>query len=128
MVVTGADDAAVVDSMNAIRATIAFYGSTPAYHPVLELHGWRDLGVELHRCSISGQWEQMAALVPDEVVNAFAVVADWDDLPEKLLITYGGLVDRLMYGLPVESAPHDVVAGMVERLHSGTVSHDRELP
>ncbi len=127
MVVTGADEKAVVDSMNAIRATIAFYGSTPAYHPVLELHGWQDLGVELHRCSTSGQWDQMAALVPDEVVNAFAVVADWDDLPEKLLHTYGGLVDRLMYGLPVESAPHDVVAGMVERLHAGTVSHDREL-
>jgi probable F420-dependent oxidoreductase len=124
MVVTGIDEKAVAESMEAIRATIAFYGSTPAYRPVLELHGWQDLGVELHRCSVSGQWEQMAALVPDEVVNAFAVVADWDELPDTLLATYGGLVDRLMYGLPVESAPPDVVAGMVGRLHAGAISSE----
>lgn len=125
MVVTGHDEQAVAESLETIRATLAFYGSTPAYRPVLELHGWQDLGVELHRCSTSGQWEQMAALVPDEVVNTFAVVADWDELPEKLLTTYGGLVDRLMYGLPVESAPHDVVASMVGRLHGESVIDDR---
>lgn len=127
MAVTGENEKAIAESTEAIRATLAFYGSTPAYRPVLELHGWEELGVELHRCSTSGQWDQMTALVPDEVVNTFAVVADWDDLPDKLLSTYGGLVDRLMYGLPAETVPHNVVAGMVTRLHAGTVSHDREL-
>ena len=28
-----------------VDAMIAFYGSTPAYHGVLELHGWGELGV-----------------------------------------------------------------------------------
>ena len=32
-----------------IKQQIAFYGSTPAYRPVLELHGWGDLQDELQR-------------------------------------------------------------------------------
>jgi len=65
--------------------------------------------------------------VVHDSARPFSVVAVWDNLHDKLLSTYGGLVDRLMYGLPVETAPHNVVAGMVKRLHAGTVMHDREL-
>ena len=35
---------------------IAFYGSTPAYRPVLDLHGWGDLQTELNRLSKAGEW------------------------------------------------------------------------
>ena len=34
-----------------VRRQIAFYGSTPAYRSVLEMHGWGELGVELNRLS-----------------------------------------------------------------------------
>ena len=37
-----------------VRKQIAFYGSTPAYRKVLELHGWGDLHTELHRLSGRG--------------------------------------------------------------------------
>ena len=33
-----------------VKRQIAFYGSTPAYRPVLDLHGWGDLQPELNRC------------------------------------------------------------------------------
>ena len=39
----------------ATRKQIAFYGSTPAYRRVLELHGWGDLHTELHRLSQAGR-------------------------------------------------------------------------
>src|SRR5580700_12160419 len=38
-VVTGTDDESTAAADKAVRRQIAFYGSTPAYRPVLELHG-----------------------------------------------------------------------------------------
>ena len=58
-----------------MRQQIAFYGSTPAYRPVLELHGWGDLQPELNTLSKQGEWVKMGELIDDEVLNAFAVVA-----------------------------------------------------
>ncbi len=48
-VATGADERAFDAACEGVRAQIAFYGSTPAYRGVLELHGWGDLQNELHR-------------------------------------------------------------------------------
>lgn len=114
---TGPTEQAVSEAIEVVRAIIAFYGSTPAYRPVLALHGWEDLGVELHQCTVDGRWDQIKDLVPDEVVEAFAVVATWDELPNELAIRYGGVVDRVMYAVPFDTAPPDVVADMVHRLH-----------
>ena len=40
LVVSGRTDGSRAEAAAAVKATIAFYGSTPAYRPVLELHGW----------------------------------------------------------------------------------------
>jgi probable F420-dependent oxidoreductase len=58
----------------AARKQLAFYGSTPAYASTLECHGWGALHGELNRMSKQGRWDEMAALVPDEVLDAIAVV------------------------------------------------------
>ena len=59
MVATGADDDELATAAAATRKQIAFYGSTPAYRKVLELHGWGDLHAELHRLSKQGEWDAM---------------------------------------------------------------------
>ena len=64
------DDADV----EAVRRQISFYGSTPAYRPVLELHGWGDLQTELNTLSKQGRWDDMVGLVDDEVLHAMCVV------------------------------------------------------
>ena len=43
-------------AMRGTREQIAFYGSTPAYRGVLELHGWGDLQDDLNRLSKRGEW------------------------------------------------------------------------
>ena len=48
-----------------MRNLLAFYGSTPAYKPVLDVHGWGDVQPELNRLSKQGDWATMAALYPD---------------------------------------------------------------
>jgi hypothetical protein len=58
------------------RRQIAFYGSTPAYRPVLELHGWGGLQDDLNRLSKQGEWATMGELIDDEILNTFAVVGE----------------------------------------------------
>ncbi|KQS64007.1 TIGR03617 family F420-dependent LLM class oxidoreductase [Modestobacter sp. Leaf380] len=108
-VVSGRDDAERTRAADAVRAQIAFYGSTPAYRPVLELHGWGALGEELHALSTSrreDKWEAMAALVDDEVLGTFAVVAEPGQVGPEVLRRFEGVVDRFSVysgaGLPME--------------------------
>jgi probable F420-dependent oxidoreductase len=96
-VVTGRTDDARAVAAAAVKETIAFYGSTPAYRPVLELHGWTALADELHALSVGrreDKWTAMRDLVDDEVLETFAVVAAPDDVGARVRERFGGLVDR----------------------------------
>jgi probable F420-dependent oxidoreductase len=95
-VVDGPD---VEQSMRATRMQLGFYGSTPAYRPVLEHHGWGDLGDELNRLSKAGDWEAMGRAIADEVVETFAIVSDRDGVAAAVEERFGGLVDRVQTGL-----------------------------
>jgi probable F420-dependent oxidoreductase len=113
-VVTGADDAAVEQAAKAVREQIAFYGSTPAYRPVLELHGWGDLQSELNTLSKRGEWVQMGELITDEILNEFAVVCPLDQVATQVRARFDGLVDRFSFYAPYKVDPDqwkDVLAG-----------------
>jgi probable F420-dependent oxidoreductase len=97
LVVSGSTDEERAEAAAAVKATIAFYGSTPAYRPVLELHGWDALADELHALSIGrrpDKWTAMRDLVDDEVLATFAVVAEPEDVAAQVHDRYDGLVDR----------------------------------
>ncbi len=96
-VVTGTNEEEMAASAKAARAQLAFYGSTPAYRPVLELHGWGDLQSELHARSKRGEWEAMGELIDDEVLDTFAVVAPPERVADAVLGRWGGLVDRFSF-------------------------------
>lgn len=95
MIVTGANAAEHRVADRAVRKQIAFYGSTPAYRPILELHGWGELQTRLHAMSVRGEWDAMTAQVTDEVLDAFAVVGPLDEVAQRLAARFDGLVDRL---------------------------------
>ncbi|MFC5911110.1 TIGR03617 family F420-dependent LLM class oxidoreductase [Streptacidiphilus monticola] len=78
-----------------VRERLAFYASTPAYRPVLELHGWGALQEELHPLSLRGRWREMGLLVDDEVFRAFAVAGTPEEVAREVHARYGGQVDRL---------------------------------
>ena len=71
-VMTGRDEAAIESSRAMARGQIAFYGSTPSYRPVLELHGWNDLADELHYLSREGRWAEMGDRITDDVPSGDA--------------------------------------------------------
>ncbi len=105
MVVTGADGKGFDAARRAVKAQLAFYGSTPAYLPVLDLHGWGDLHLELNRLSKRGAWDEMADLIDDEVLNTFAVVGAIDDIAGMVLERFGALVDRFNFYAPYPMEP-----------------------
>lgn len=102
-VATGADDAAVADMYEWIRQRVGFYGSTPSYWPVFEVHDLMDLGEKLNDMSKKGQWDQMTAEVPDEVVDLFAAVGRHDQIAGAIKARFGGVVD--VVGMPPETPP-----------------------
>lgn len=78
-----------------VRYQLAFYASTPSYHPVLALHGWGDLADRLRSLARQGAWGEMAGNISDDVLRTFAVVAASDELLPALKARYSGLVDRI---------------------------------
>jgi hypothetical protein len=78
----------------------AFYASTPSYRPVMELHGWGEVAVQLSTLAARGQWTDMAGLINDDILHECAVVSTSANLPKALKERYTGLLDRLGLYIP----------------------------
>jgi probable F420-dependent oxidoreductase len=122
-VATGRTEEELAQACRGVREQIAFYGSTPAYRPVLELHGWGELSDELHRLSLQGQWKQMGEAIDDSVLNTFAVVAEPGSVAAELLRRYGDLMTRITLYTPYALAP-DVTAQIVSDLRAAATVGD----
>jgi probable F420-dependent oxidoreductase len=107
-VVTGDTDAQVSAAAEGTRKQIAFYASTPAYRPVLELHGWGDLQPELNRLSKQGDWDEMGRQITDEVLDAFAVIGPPEEVPALLGQRFGDVIDRISLYMPYRGDGQDV--------------------
>jgi probable F420-dependent oxidoreductase len=104
-VVTGTDEEQIAQATTGTRQQIAFYGSTPAYRPVLDLHGWGDLQGELNALSKQGKWAEMGELIDDDMLNTFAVVADPEQVADGLARRYGDVIQRISFYAPYKSDP-----------------------
>jgi probable F420-dependent oxidoreductase len=95
-VVTGRDAKEWEASRGGVCKQIAFYGSTPAYRGVLELHGWGELQSELNAMSKRGEWDAMGTRITDEILEQFAIVAQPHEVPGLLKRRYGDSIDRVL--------------------------------
>jgi probable F420-dependent oxidoreductase len=109
-VVLGADAADRARAERAVRGQIAFYASTPAYRPVLELHGWGELADRLNLLSRRQSWDEMAAAVTDDVLDAFAVGGDPASVAAKLGDRFGSAIDRISLYTPYEADRYQLAA------------------
>jgi probable F420-dependent oxidoreductase len=114
MMVTGTNDAEMQAAVQAVKAQLAFYASTPAYRPVLDLHGWGDLFSELNFLSKKGEWVQMADLIPDDMLDAFAVTGEIGEIPAKVVERYGDMVTRVSF-----YAPYRMERSQIQELLAG---------
>ncbi len=93
-VATGRNEAELAEAKIATCRQIAFYGSTPAYKPVLESIGVGELQGELNAMSKQGRWEEMGTLISEDMLESFAVVGEPGSIPEQIKSRYGDIVDR----------------------------------
>ena len=77
----------------AARKQLAFYGSTPAYLPTLEVHGWGELHRELNRMSKLGLWDDMTHLIDDDVLESIAVVGPRKEIAGRLRERLAGIAE-----------------------------------
>lgn len=79
----------------ALRRRVAFYGATESYRAVLELHGWGDVAERLGRTVRRGAWEELAALVPDTVLDAMTIVGTPTHVAALIWRRYGDVAARI---------------------------------
>ena len=100
LVITGTTDQQQDLARTAVRKQIAFYASTPSYRPVFEAYDEGDRADRLRALSVEGRWDDMAALVTDELVNEFSVEARPQELASSLHRRFGGILQRLSLYAP----------------------------
>jgi probable F420-dependent oxidoreductase len=115
-VATGPDDAAVARMFEWVRGRIGFYGSTPAYWPVLELHGLGDLGRKLNALSKQGKWGEMTASITDEVVQLFTATGTHSQIAQAIERRFAGLCDAVFASVN-SAVPSDLPSDVLAQIH-----------
>jgi probable F420-dependent oxidoreductase len=117
LVVLGGDEKARAAAEAGVREQIAFYGSTPAYRPVLDLHGWGELHEQLNLLSRRQEWTAMGRLITDDVLSAFAVSGDPAAVAAGLIQRFGDVITRISLYTPYQADPA-AVAGVTAALRA----------
>jgi probable F420-dependent oxidoreductase len=112
-----------------VRRRVAFYASTRAYAPVLEHHGWHQLGPTLRELIARGQWADLARHVDDTVLNAFCIAGTYAELPGRVQARLEGLIDRVSLPLP-HDATRDAarLAATIADLHTLATAREQRSP
>jgi probable F420-dependent oxidoreductase len=118
IVAVGRDDEEL-EAARAVRWLLAFYGSTPAYKPVLDVEGWGDLQPELNALSKRGEWTAMTELITDDMIGTIGVAGTPDEVAAEIVARYGDC-DRVCAYFPGYSAPDDLITDFVAAVRAAT--------
>jgi probable F420-dependent oxidoreductase len=117
IVAMGDTDEALEHALRGVRTLLAFYGSTPAYRPVLEVEGWDDLQPELNALSKTGHVAAMLDLVDETVARTLAVVGTPEECAAEIVRRFGDVADRVCAYFPGYDAPLTQIAALATALH-----------
>ena len=117
-VITGASAEAVDRERERQRRLLAFLYSTPAYAPTLELYGWDDLGPRLRELIRRERWDDLGAVLSDEVLDTLVPSGSFSELPGVLLQRFAGLGQGITVSVPADEADDDGFAEVVAALQA----------
>ena len=104
-VVTGRTPDEVHEGLERTRRQVSFYASTRSYANVMKTHGWDDEAAQLHRLSIEARWDDMAAVITDDMLEEFCVIGTWDELPGRMREKFAGINTQVT--LPIDPTTPD---------------------
>jgi probable F420-dependent oxidoreductase len=119
LVATGRDQVAVDAALKAARETLVFTLSTPAYWPVLEYHGWLDVGHRLRDLTRAGAWDEMDAAVSDEIIDALVVSGSYGVIAERILAQYADLAEGVLFPVAPDSEDDNTARKVIEEIQAG---------
>ncbi len=85
------------------KTQIGFYGATPNYSFQFDDLGYEGMREQLRDHMRAGDNDAIVALISDEILDHFALVARWDDMADKLIARYRGTASRVVMYLAEES-------------------------
>ena len=118
MVAVGRTEEDLTAAINGVATLIAFYGSTPAYLPVLETEGWADLQPQLNAMSKVGDFAGMRALISDDMVRTIGIVGTPEECAAEIGRRFGAHVDEICCYFPGYEQRADDVRDLVTALHA----------
>lgn len=92
---TGANKDDIRKMREVVRQRIAYHASARTYRPILAATGHEWVISKLHALSIEGKWDELAKHVPDDMVDALTVVAEYDEIAPIFKERYGDLLDEV---------------------------------
>jgi probable F420-dependent oxidoreductase len=116
IVAMGRTDAELAAASAGVRGLLAFYGSTPAYVPVLEVEGWADVQPELNRLSKQGDVAAMFELVSDEMLETLAVRGTPEECAAEIRRRFGDVAERVCAYFPGYDVPLDQLGDLATAL------------
>ncbi|MGD1255209.1 TIGR03617 family F420-dependent LLM class oxidoreductase [Mycobacterium seoulense] len=117
MVAVGRDEADLAAAIDGVAALISFYGSTPAYLPVLEAEGWADVQPELNALSKQGRFAEMRRLIGDEMVARIGIVGTPEECARQIAARFGEHADEVCCYFPGYTPRAADVAELIGALH-----------
>lgn len=115
----GRTTAELAAAATGVRALLAFYGSTPAYRPVLEVEGWSELQPKLNVLSKQGDRAAMTTLIDDTMLHTLAVHGTPEECAAEILARFGGHTDRICCYFPGYPVSNSHVAELIRALQAG---------
>lgn len=116
IIATGNDEESLVRSIEIARDRIAFYGSTEAYRPVLDIHGWGEIQVELSMLNKRREQKEMSRLITDDILNTIAIVGTPDEVVVAMKDRLGDVIGRT--GFHISSLPDEQQMELIAQLKS----------
>jgi probable F420-dependent oxidoreductase len=101
LVATAADQVGLAERIQDVRARVAFYASTPTDLAAFETDGHAETAKQLQALARAQRWEEMPALVDDEMLDRYAVIGTYDEIAAKLRARYGRLATALEFAIPL---------------------------
>jgi len=99
-----------------VRALLAFYGSTPAYRPVLEVEGWENVQPELNALSKVGDINAMVDLISHDMLRTLAVVGTPEECAAEIKARFGDVADRICAYFPGSTHPSETIRALATAL------------
>ncbi|MET9489716.1 TIGR03617 family F420-dependent LLM class oxidoreductase [Nocardia sp. NPDC006630] len=119
VVATGRTRGELEAAAQGARRLLAFYGSTPAYRPVLDVEGWGELQPELRDLAKCGQIAAMTELIDHGMLETLAVYGTPEQCATAIVERFGAYADRICCYFPGYDVSAAHVADLITALQAG---------